>query len=204
MSVARRTIVLASGSQSRRQLLAGAGVPFEVVPATVDERALRDATLAKDPSATPSTLALMLAQAKAEEVAARKPDAIVIGADQMLALGSRLFEKPKDMAEARAHLLAMRGHTHQLHGGIAVVAPGRPLWTQEAVSHMTMRPFSTAFLDGYLEKAGPQICQSVGAYQLEGLGIQLFERIDGDYFAILGLALTPLLEHLRALGALLE
>lgn len=204
MSVTKHRIILASGSQSRRQLLEGAGVVFDVVPADVDERALRDLALAKDATAAPGALALMLARAKAGEMAARKPDGIVIGADQMLALGSRLFDKPNDMAEARAHLLAMRGHTHQLHGGLAVIAPGQPLWTHEAVSHMTMRAFTPAFLDDYLETAGPRICQSVGAYQLEGVGIQLFERIDGDYFAILGLALAPLLAHLRGLGALPE
>ena len=202
MSAAKHTIILASGSQSRRQLLASAGVAFDAVPADVDERALRDMALDRNPAAAPGTLALMLARAKAEEVAARNPDAIVIGADQMLALGPRLLEKPKDMAEARAHLMAMRGETHQLHGGLAVIAPGRPLWTHEVISHMSMRAFTPDFLEHYLENAGPRICQSVGAYQLEGLGIQLFERIDGDYFAILGLALPPLLTHLRALGAL--
>ena len=204
MTPSKPAIILASGSQSRRQLLASAGVTFEVVPANVDERALRDAAIARDRGTSPGALALMLAQAKAQEVAARRPDCIVIGADQMLALGPRLFEKPRDMAEARAHLLAMRGQTHQLHGGIAVIAPGRPLWTHEVVSHMSMRAFTPAFLEHYLVTAGAQICQSVGAYQLEGLGIQLFDRIEGDYFAILGLALSPLLAHLRALGALPE
>jgi septum formation protein len=202
MSAAKHRIILASGSQSRRQLLAGAGVAFDAVPADVHERALRDAALAKDAATSPGALAVMLARAKAEEVAARNPGATVIGADQILALGPRFFEKPKDMAEARAHLLAMRGHIHQLHGGVAVIAPGRPLWTHEAISHMTMRAFTPDFLEHYLATAGPQICQSVGAYQLEGLGIQLFEHIEGDYFAILGLALAPVLAHLRALGAL--
>lgn len=195
-------IVLASGSQSRRQLLAGAGVVFDVVAADVDERALRDAELVRRPGATPGDLAVMLAEAKAAEVARRRPDAIVIGADQMLALGTQLFEKPADMGEARRHLLAFRGRTHQLHGGLAVLAPGRPVWHHTAVAQMTMRAFDDAALERYLAAAGPAICQSVGAYQLEGLGIQLFERIEGDYFTILGLSLLPLLAHMRALGAL--
>jgi septum formation protein len=195
-------IILASGSQSRRQLLSGAGVAFGIAPADVDERGLRDAAIARDAALSPGALALILARAKAEEVAARHPEAIVIGADQMLALDGQLFEKPKDMTEARTHLLAMRGRTHQLHGGIAVIAPGGPLWSHESTAHMTMRAFSNAFLEQYLVAAGAQICQSVGAYQLEGLGIQLFQRIEGDYFTILGLALSPLLAHLRELGAL--
>lgn len=194
-------IILASGSLSRRQLLASAGVAFEAVPADVDERELRDAAIAEDTSIFPGALATMLARAKAENVAARHPGAIVIGADQMLAMGRRLFEKPADMAEAKSHLLAMRGLTHQLHGGLAVIAPGAPLWTHEATAQMTMRAFTPAFLEAYLRQAGSQICQSVGAYQLEGLGIQLFERIEGDYFTILGLPLLPLLTHLRMLGA---
>ena len=195
-------IVLASGSQSRRQLLAGAGVRFEVLPANVDERRLRDSAVAKYAGSTPSAIAVLLARAKAEEVAARHGDAIVIGADQMLALGAELYEKPKDMVEARSHLEALRGHTHQLCGGLVVIAPGQATWVHSETSHMTMRAFTPAFLDRYLAEAGPQICQSVGAYQLEGLGIQLFDRIEGDYFSILGLSLLPLLAHLRALGAL--
>ena len=195
-------IVLASGSQSRREILTAAGVPFDIVPADVDERVLRDAALADDPAMSPPAIAVMLAVAKAAEVAARHPDAIVIGADQMLALGDRLFEKPRDMAEARAHLTAMRGRTHQLHGGLCVRAPNAPAWTATDTAHMTMRAFSDAFLGAYLTAAGPAILQSVGAYQLEGLGLQLFERIEGDYFTILGLPLMPLLAHLRSLGAI--
>ena len=199
-------VILASGSQGRRQLLSGAGVQFEVVPADVDERPLRDAALARDPATSPSALALMLARAKADEVSARHPKAIVIGADQMLALGTALYEKPKDMAEARTHLLAMRGRTHQLHGAIVVLAPtmapATRVWTHTSTAHMTMRAFSSEFLEAYLADAGPQICLSVGAYQLEGLGIQLFERIEGDYFTILGLSLLPLMAHLRAIGAI--
>lgn len=175
---------------------------FEVEPARVDERGLRDAEIARNPGASPGALACMLARAKAEDVAARRAGAIVIGSDQILALGSRLFEKPADLTEARGHLLAMQGCTHQLHGGHVVVAPGHPVWTHESTAHMTMRALTPEAIDRYLHQAGPHVCQSVGAYQLEGLGIQLFERIEGDYFSILGLALLPLLTHLRTLGAL--
>lgn len=201
-ALTKAPIILASGSASRRQLLSGAGVRFEAIPADVDERALRDAALADDPSLGPAALALLLARAKAGEVAVHNPRAIVIGADQMLALGDVLYEKPRDMAEARTHLLAMRGRTHQLHGGIAVMAPGQAVWTHNATAHMTMRAFTPEFLEAYLAEAGPDICQSVGAYQLESVGIQLFERIEGDYFTILGLSLLPLLAHLRELGVL--
>ena len=199
-------LILASGSHSRRQLLSGAGVRFEAVSADVDERALRDAALARDPATSPPALALMLARAKADDVSARHPQAIVIGADQMLALGTILYEKPIDMAEARTHLIAMRGRTHQLHGGLVVRAPRAAgdwsVWTHTDTAHMTMRAFTPEFLEAYLSEAGPRICQSVGAYQLEGLGLQLFERIDGDYFSILGLSLLPLIAHLRTLGVM--
>lgn len=195
-------IILASASLSRRQLLAGAGLAFAVVPAGVDEPALRDAALARDAAVPPSRIACLLALAKAEAVAVLHPTAIVIGADQVLALGPRLLEKPVHMAEARAHLRAMRGGQHELHAGLAVLAPGRPAWTHTDTARMTMRAFTDAFLDRYLAEAGPRICQSVGAYQLEGLGITLFERIDGDYFTILGLPLLALLTQLRELGAI--
>ena len=204
MSQTATRIILASGSQSRRQLLAGAGVAFDVVAADVDERALRDAAMAADRDLTAPAVALLLAQAKAEYVAARHPRRVVVGCDQMLALGTALYEKPRDMTEARTHLLAMRGQTHQLHGGIVAIVPGEPVWRHSETAQMTMRPFTPQFLDHYLAQAGPQICQSVGAYQLEGLGIQLFERIEGDYFSILGLPLLPLLTHLRALRVLTE
>jgi septum formation protein len=191
-------IVLASASASRRKLLSAAGVVCDVVPSRVDEPAVRRKfEAASSEPIAPEVLAMALAEAKALDVAGRQPGALVIGADQVLALGSRIFEKPRDIAEARAHLTAFRGRTHVLHSCVALAADGTLLWRERSEAHMAMRAFSDAFLDFYLAKAGDAVCASVGAYQLEGLGIQLFERIEGDYFTILGLPLLPLLAELR-------
>ena len=195
-------IILASGSASRRQMLSAAGIAFAVTPSAVDESALRRQMENVPGRLDPGVLALALARAKAEDVSAREHAALVIGGDQVLALGDRIYEKPRDMAEARRHLTEFRGATHVLHSAAALAIGGRAVWSIAASARMTMRPFSNAFLDDYLARAGPVVCTSVGAYQLEGAGIQLFENIDGDYFTNLGLPLLPLLAVLRTRKAL--
>jgi septum formation protein len=201
----RKKLILASGSASRRQMLRAAGLTFDVIPSRVDEPALRrslEAASTGPPS--PDALAAALAAAKARDVAAAHPQALVIGADQVLALGRCLYEKPRDRAEARAHLGDFRDSTHVLHSAVALATADTVLWEHISHARMTMRRFSDAFLDAYLASAGDAILSSVGAYQLEGLGIQLFERIEGDYFTILGMPLLPLLAELRNRKALVE
>jgi septum formation protein len=178
-----------------------AGIAFAVVPADLDERAVREKLRLQGKTA-PSVVAEELARAKAETVSRMRPDALVIGADQILALGEEIFEKPADLAAAREHLLKLRGREHRLHCGVAIAETGRIVWSATDSARLLMRAFSTSFLDAYLERVGSVACESVGAYQLEGQGVQLFERIDGDYFTILGLPLLPLLAELRARGAL--
>ncbi len=195
-------IVLASGSSARRQMLAAAGVEFAVDSARVDEAALRDVFVRHTTCASPVDLALYLADAKAVDVSARRPGALVIGSDQVLALGERMFSKARDMAEVRRTLLALRGQTHQLHSAVAIALDGTVIWSDADTASLTMRAFSDAFLDSYLDAAGDALLWSVGCYELEGRGVQLFERIDGDYFTILGMPLLPVLVELRARGAL--
>ena len=197
-----RAIILASGSAIRRQLLASAGVPFAVHPANVDEGELRAQMLNESDCVVGAQIAGALARAKALAVSRLMPDALVIGADQVLALGTRLFDKPTDLVAARDHLDRLRGQTHELVSAVVLVVNGQPVWGMAQAAQLTMRPFSDAFLDGYVATAGDRICSCVGAYELEGLGLQLFERIEGDYFTILGLPLLPLLTELRARGAL--
>ncbi len=197
MQAPAKKLILASGSRGRRQMLEAAGLEFEVIPSQVDERAIREAMEGDGDAIDPEDLAEVLARAKAEDVSRERPDALVIGADQVLALGERIYEKPKDLAEARQHIASFRGQTHALHSAVALAAGGQTGWTHTDTALMTMRAFSEAFADRYVDRAGPVICTSVGAYQLEGLGIQLFERIEGDYFTILGMPLLPLLEELR-------
>ncbi len=193
-------LILASASRARRDMLAAAGLAFQVVPADVDEPAIRESLLAGNAAIGAAEMAMALACAKAAEVGERHVDAHVIGADQVLVLGDRLFEKPGNVAEARAQLLDLRGKTHQLCSAVALATGGRIAWSCLARARMTMRDFSETFLDAYLARVADQVTQSVGAYQLEGLGLQLFENIEGDYFTILGLPLLPLLAELRARG----
>jgi septum formation protein len=197
---AKGAIVLASKSRSRAAVLAGAGVAFETEDSAVDEGALK-AELLTD-GASPREVAERLGEAKALAVSARRPGDLVIGADQTLDLGGALYDKPADLAEARRHLVAMRGCGHALHGGIVAAERGAVVWRTTETSRLWMRDFSDAFLDGYLARGGEALLGSVGAYQLEGEGAQLFERIEGDYFAILGLPLLPLLGFLRERGAI--
>ena len=193
-------IILASTSRARREMLAAAGVAFTVEAADVDEPAIRKTLLAAKSAATPPQIADALARAKAEDVSQRHKGSLVIGGDQVLALGTELLTKAKDEAAARATLKKLRGMTHELHSAVALAVDGRVLWTHIGTARLKMREFSDAFLDEYLTRAGDRIGQSVGAYELEGLGVQLFDKIEGDYFTILGLPLLPLLAELRAYG----
>jgi septum formation protein len=190
-----RTLVLASASKSRAQLLSGAGLAFEVLPAHADEDAVKDALKAE--GATAVQCAETLAEIKAVQVSQRLPDCLVIGADQMLECDGVWFDKPADLDGARAHLKALRGKTHVLPTAVAVVLGGSVIWHHSASPRLTMRAFSDAFIEHYIANTGPQILSSVGAYQLEGWGVQLFDRIDGDFSTILGLPLLPLLAFLR-------
>lgn len=196
--MSRDPIILASTSRSRQALLMGAGIVFTAQAADIDERAIETAL----GRATPAQIALALSRAKALSVSARQPQALVIGADQTLSLGDRSFHKPATPDDARAQLIALRGQTHRLNSGFAVARAGAIVFEYVAMAEMTMRSFSDDCLDWYLGIAGNRVLTSVGCYQLEGPGIQLFDRIDGDYFTILGLPLIPLLGALRELGAL--
>lgn len=193
-------LVLASKSRSRSTLLADAGLVFVTEPSNVDERAVEEPLLAA--GADPGAIALHLAEAKALDVATRRPTDLVLGCDQTLGLGNERFIKPESPAQARRHLERLRGRTHELHSALVLAIGDTVIWRHVSVAHMTMRLFSDAFLDDYLDRVGDAVLTSVGCYQLEGLGIGLFEAIDGDYFTILGLPLLPLLAELRAQGRL--
>lgn len=194
------SLILASGSPFRKALLVNAGVAVEAVPAELDERAV-EAPL-KDSGASPEDVALVLAEAKAVEVSQRVPGRLVLGCDQTLSLGARLFHKPADMEAARRTLLALSGNTHQLNSAAVLARNGDVLWRYVGVASLTMRRLDPAFIGRHLAKVGEKALQSVGAYQVEGEGIQLFERIEGDHFTIVGLPLLAVLAELRRLGAI--
>jgi septum formation protein len=187
-------LILASQSRARQTLLANAGIAFEAIPAEIDERALQKAS----GLLAPDGIAALLAREKALAVSSGHPNRFVVGADQTLALGTRLFSKPAGSAQAKEQLTALAGHSHELHSAVAVAADGRILFEEVAVARMTMRRLTEADIDSYLDEAGEAVTSSVGAYQLEGLGIHLFEHIEGDHFTILGLPLLPLLGFLRS------
>ena len=191
-------LILASKSASRRTLMTGAGLDYEAVAADIDERAVENELAAR--KAEPPEVAVELAKAKAVHVSKAHPEAYVIGSDQVLSLGSQLFHKPKDMQDAANHIRKMSGKTHHLNCGVAIARRGEVLWSDVSIAAMTMREITPAFLEHYLQVAGEGILQSVGAYQFEGPGIQLFEEIQGDYFTILGLPMLKLLAGLRKLG----
>lgn len=179
-------------------MLQGAGIPIEIEAADIDERGLE----AKAGLADPGAVAGLLAREKAAAVSQQKPGRLVLGADQTLALGQRRFSKPADRAAAREQLKILRGQSHALHSAVALVRDGKPIFEHCAVARLTMRTFSDDFLESYLDAAGSAVTASVGAYQVEGFGVQLFDRIDGDHSTILGLPLLPLLDALRLQGVL--
>jgi septum formation protein len=183
-------------------MLQAAGLSFEAVVSNVDEPRLKRSLEASGRPSGPEDAARMLAAAKAEAVSRVRPEALVIGADQVLAFDNKTFEKPADVAAARRQLMELRGSTHELVSAVVLAEGGQAVWSHAGIAALTMRPFTSGFLDGYLEAVGGEVCQSVGAYQLEGLGAQLFERIEGDYFTILGLPLIALLTELRARGVI--
>ncbi len=190
-------IILASASAARRQMLDRAGVALTSCAALVDEAAVKQCARGAD-----NDRALMVAEAKATEVARRHPGALVIGADQMLVCEVVWFDKPASAKEAREQLLALRGRTHRLISAVVVMRDGAVLWRCAEVARLTMRAFSEAFLDQYLAEVGDEVCHTVGCYRIEGVGLQLFSRVEGDHFVILGMPLLPLLEALRGLGEL--
>lgn len=202
MPDAARKLVLASGSTTRRRMLQAAGVHFDVVPSTVDEDQIRTALFERDASVTPAQIAAELAVAKAEQVSGAHPEALVIGADQTLSLAGRLISKAPDLNAARARLMELRGREHLLHSVVALAERGTANFQASDTARLVVRPFTTDFLNRYIALAGGRILHSVGAYELEGLGVQLFEVVDGDYFTILGLPLLLLLSELRRRGVL--
>lgn len=193
-------LILASSSPFRRMLMENAGLSFEAHPAKVDERQI-EAPLEKD-GATPEAIALVLAKAKAREVSDRFSGALVIGSDQTMSLGDRTFHKPKSMEDAAQHLMALSDRTHRLNSAVALAFNGDIVWEHVSRAELTMRELSPEFIARHLKRVGDRALASVGAYQLEGEGLQLFSKIDGDYFTILGLPMLPLLSKLRELGAI--
>lgn len=191
-------IVLASSSRSRQTMLTSAGVAFIADPSSVDEGAVKRTLGAKQADA--ATVAETLAAMKAEEVSRRHPQSLVVGSDQMLACEGRWFDKPNDRQTAKNQLMELRGRTHELIAAVTVVRAGQPLWRHVDSAKLTMRAFSETFIDEYLDGIGDDALISVGAYQIEGRGIQLFESIAGDAFTIMGMPLLPLLTFLRDQG----
>ncbi|QCO15128.1 Maf-like protein [Azospirillum brasilense] len=202
MSGAAPRVVLASGSRTRAEMLERAGVRVALAPAAVDEEEIKLAARAE--GAPVEDVAEALAELKAQRVTRKHPGALVIGADQMLECEGRWFDKPADRDAARAQLQDLRGKTHRLVSCAVVIRDGERLWHHVDRARLAMRPFSDAFLDSYLNAAGDDVLGSVGAYHLEGMGAQLFHRVDGDFFTILGLPLLPLLGFLRVHGVIAE
>lgn len=192
------SLILASSSPFRRQLLENAGLVFEATAAKIDERAIEAPLEAA--GATPDEVALHLARAKALDVSALHSQALVIGSDQTMSLGARVYHKPSTLEAAKDHLLSLSGKTHRLNSAVAFAKNGVIVWEHVAHAHMSVRPLSPDFIDRHLARVGTRALQSVGAYQLEGEGIQLFEKIDGDYFTIIGLPLLAMLNELRRMG----
>jgi septum formation protein len=193
-------LILASTSPFRKAMLADAGLRFEAVKPQVDERGA-EAPL-QDSGASPEDIALILAEAKAVEVSERYRDALVLGCDQTLSLGDEVLHKPEDMEAARRRLLALSGKTHQLNSAAVLAKNGEAIWRHVGVARLTMRPLDPGFVGRHLAGVGEKALSSVGAYQIEGQGIQLFEKVEGDHFTIVGLPLLDLLKELRRLGAI--
>lgn len=193
-------LILASASAARKRLLADAGVAAEIDPADIDESAIKDECRRNRRSS--SECATRLAEAKARAVAIRHQGSLVLGADQLLDCDGEWFDKPRDRSEARDQLQRLRGRSHELVTVATVVRENERLWQATERPRVTVRTFSDAFLDRYLDAMGERVLKTVGGYELEGLGAQLMEKIEGDYFAILGLPLLPVLHFLRSAGAL--
>ncbi|CAN5118772.1 Maf family nucleotide pyrophosphatase [soil metagenome] len=190
----RHPLILASQSAVRRSLLANAGIAVETVPAHIDERGIPQ----NSGLTAPGKIAALLAGEKAKLISRQNPDRYVVGADQTLALGDRLFSKPDNRAAAAVQISLLAGQTHELHSAVSVAKDGVPLFSDVSVARMTMRPLTDGEIAAYVDEAGDAVTTSVGAYQLEKTGVHLFERIDGDHFTILGLPLLPLLGFLRS------
>jgi len=196
----RAELILASASAGRAEVLRQARIPFRQRPAGIDERALEREAADREGGVDAGELALLLAAAKAEQVSRSEPEALVVGADQVMECGGALFQKPPDMEAAREQLRVLRGRTHSLIAGLCVARGGTTVWRHLGRAHLTMRPFSHAFLDDYCRSEGETLLSSVGAYRIEARGIQLFSRVEGDHFTIIGLPLLPLLGYLREIG----
>lgn len=193
-------IILASSSPFRRTLLENAGLSFSIQAADIDERAAEAPLVASDVS--PQDIALVLAETKAVAVSEGHDNALIIGADQTLSLGDEMLHKPADMEAARKHLLKLSGKTHQLNSAVVLAKGGQTIWRHAESADLTMRLLDPGYIGRYLSVVGDQALLSVGAYQLEGRGVQLFDAIKGDYFTIIGLPLLPLLAELRRLEAI--
>jgi septum formation protein len=200
MAAGAPSLVLASASTARARLLAEAGLAVRCQAAAVDEEGMKAALKAE--GATPAQVAETLAELKAQRVASKYPGALVIGADQMLSCNEVWFDKPPDRDHAAAQLRALSGKTHTLWTTVCVVRNGNRMWHHNAAARLTMRTLSDTFIEAYLAAVGPAVTASVGAYHLEGLGAQLFAKVEGDFFTILGLPLLPLLDFLRSNKAL--
>lgn len=201
LQAGRPPLILASSSKSRAKLLEAAGLAFIVEPPGLDESAMRQA-VAGGEALAPHDVAEVLARAKAEAVSEVAPKAHVIGGDQVLAFGDVIMSKPESMEAARRQLLDLSGKSHTLHTSVAVATNGETIWADTTVAILTIRKLSPEFIGRYLAAAGEEVLSSVGAYQIESIGVQLFEKIDGDYFSILGLPLIPLLDTLRREGVI--
>ncbi|MGH6831697.1 MAG: Maf family protein [Methyloceanibacter sp.] len=201
LQAGRPPLILASASKSRARILEAAGLAFIVEPPGLDEGVMRQA-VSDERALAPHDVAEVLARAKAEAVSDLAPKAYVIGGDQVLAIGATILSKPENMEAARRQLLDLSGKSHTLHTAVAVATNGETIWAETTVATLTMRKLTPEFIGRYLASAGDEVLDSVGAYQIESIGVQLFEKIDGDYFSILGLPLIPLLDTLRREGVI--
>jgi septum formation protein len=196
----QRDLALASESGSLQRLLAASGLTFRVVPLELDEIAARQALREKLEETDPADVAELLTRAKTEEASALSPGALIVAAHQVVALNGEILNKPKTIEAARDRLFELRGKTHQLHSAVALADGSEIVWTNVETAQLTMRAFSAQFVGRYLAATGPEVCEWPGAYQLDGVGLQLFDRIDGDYLAALGVPILLLLARLRETG----